>query len=330
MKKIVLLFNLIATFLFSFSSLNFQSDSIIKTTPLVQQSCNALDSVVTITTANKLLKASGVIIDNDNDYVYIATSYSFFKTTYKYEIVFNDYTREKAEIAGYSKEDEVLILKVFNPKANYCVANKSMSSYLDLNENLYILGKHNYADAMADATVSLIGVCKNCYEETYKTYFYTVLQTDISDSLIGAGAFDENGALMGIVTGRDTKFKMSVQMLDITKLSAIAFNVINYGKYEKNYIKYNLLDVNSLTNYEKYLYSLDEGITSGVLVSSIHYLNYIIGGLNQGMVILRVNDVSVDNCYELDNELSRYKKGARINLLVKTLNNKHKIYRIKL
>lgn len=330
MKKIVLLFNLIATFLFSFSFLNIEEKPLIEASVLSQTSCDVFDSVVTVTTVNKLIEGSGVIIDSDNEAIYIATSYEYFKDTYKYEIVFNDYTREKASVVGHSKEDQVLLLKVYNSTANYCVANRAKSSYLDLNEELYVLGKNNFHSALANAIVSSIGVCRNCQEETYKTYFYTVLQSDVSSSLIGGGAFDKNGALMGLVTGFDKRFKMSVQMLDITKLYAICFNLINYGKYEKNYIKYNLLDVNSLTNHEKYLYSLDEGITSGVLVSSIHYLNYIIGGMNQGMVILKVNDVSVDNCYELDNELSRYKKGARVDLLVKTLSNKTKVYRIKL
>ena len=95
-------------------------------------------------------------------------------------------------------------------------------------------------------------------------------------------------------------------------------------------IKYNLLDVNSLTNHEKYLYSLDEGITNGVLVSSVHYLNYIIGGLNQGMVILKVNNVKVDNKYELDNELGKYLKGSKVTILIKTIHNTYRNYRIKL
>lgn len=332
MKKIVLMFNLFATLLFSFSfPLNdYSKNNKISATLMNDKECKTNDSVVTITTANNLISVSGVIIDEDENYVYIATSYANYNQAYHYEIVLNDYTRAKAFVVGYTKEDEVLLLKSKVDKYSYCVANISKSEYIDLYEFVDIRGKANYKDAVANGEVTLVGVCRNCQEETYRNYYYTLITGEVDNYLIGAGVFDKTGGLLGIVLGREDKFKLGIRMLDITKLYSICYNLINYGKYEKNYIKYNLLDVNSLTNYQKYLYSLDEGVTRGVLVGSIHYLNYIIGGLNQGMIILSVNNVKVDNCYELDNELSKYIKGSVVSIKARTITNSYKTYRIKL
>ena len=331
MKKIVLLVNLFLTLLFSFSvPVQEIENNRIVASPINNAICSLEDTLVNITTTNNLINVSGFIIDKDQNSIYIATSYKHYKQSYHYEVVFNDYSRAKAQVVGYAKEDKVLILKVHKKDNVYCQVTLSKSEYLDNVEEVNIFGKANYKTVMADAIVSSIGVCKNCTEETFKNYYYSVLQGDVPSYLIGAGVYDKKGALLGIVIETDKNTKMGVRMLDVNKLYSISYNLINFGKYEKNYIKYNLLDVNSLTNKEKYLYSLDEGMTSGVLVSSIHYLNYIKGGLNLGMVILKVNDVFVDSKYELDNELSKYLDNSEVKILVKKTNGSYKTYRVKL
>lgn len=293
------------------------------------ESCTSKDSIVNITNATNLINASGVIIYQQKNKIYVATSYQNYNQHYNYEIIFNDYSRYKATIKGVSKEDEVLLLEV-ETNQNYCVAKLSNSKFIDQGEIVDIFGNYNYQLIYATTHINAIGVCKNCNEETYKYYYYTLLTIDIPDYFNGAGVFDKSGQLLGMITNKVDNYNYGVSMLDINKLYAITYNLIKYEKYEKNYIKYNLLNVYSLTNYEKYLYSLDEELASGVLVSSIHYLNYIFGGLNQGMVILKVNGVDIKNMYELDNELARYEDGSTIKLTVRKITGREKTYKIKL
>lgn len=331
MKKIALMFNVLVTFLFSFSAYNFNQEE-VKTNLLINETnCNnKYDGVVNITTKNNLISVSGIIILIEDNQIYIATSYKNYKDTYNYEVIFNDYSRYEASVVGIAKEDEILILEVKVTNNNYCSVSLSKSEFIDKGERVDIIGAYKYSQTHAQAYINGVGLCKNCNEETYKNYFYSLLSVDISNDFIGAGVFNKKGQLLGIVTNKVEKYNMGVSMLDVNKLYAITYNLINYQEYRKNYIKYNLLDVNSLTKEEKYLYSLDEGLTNGILVSSIHYLNYIFGGLNQGMVILSVNGVTVDNRYELDNELSKYKDGSYVLVKVRTITNSYKTYRIKL
>lgn len=326
MTKIVLVFSLLLTFLFSFNNIE---DEKIETNLLnANIECEKFDSIVNITTTNNLINVSGFIVNKSSSYVYIATSSLNYNTGYNYEVIFHDYSRLKASVVGVANEDEIMVLKV-ETNNNYCAVNYSRSELIDKLEEVEIIGSYKYNIVLAKANINEIGICKNCKEDTYKNYYHSLLSVDIEDYFLGAGVFDKKGQLLGIVTSKLEKYNMGISMLDVNKLVVITYSLINEKKYEKNYIKYNLLNVNSLTNYEKYLYSLDEGLTNGVLVSSVHYLNYIIGGLNQGMVIHEINGIKVDNKYELDNELAKYKKGTKVPIKVKTITNKDKIYRVK-
>ena len=329
MIKIVLVCNLLLSLLFSFSSSKTQEVDNVQLLNNVNEECDVYDTLVNITTKNNLINVSGIIITKTSNSVYIATSYKNYNKGYNYEIVFSDYSRYEASVVGVAIEDEILILKVETTQ-NYCVVNYSRSELIDKGEQVEIWGKYLYNVVGASASVDEVGVCKNCQEETYKRYYFSRLSIELEDYFLGAGVFDKRGQLLGMITYKTDRYDDAVSLLDVNKLVNISFNIINTGKYEKNYIKYNLLNVNSLTNEQKYLYSLDKDMTQGVLVSSIHYLNYFIGGLNQGMIILEVEGIKVKDHYELDSELAKYKKGSKVELKIRLISGRDKIYRVKI
>ncbi len=329
MRKIVLVFSLLVSFLFSFSyNSTSQDSSRVELLSVENNNCGKYDSIVNITTTNNSINVSGFIVHSDINYTYIATSSFHYEKEYNYEIIFSDYSRHKAIVQGVANDEGIMVLRVDNPKR--CSVRFSKSALLDKLERVDLLGMYNYQFIFAEAYVNATGLCKNCKDETYKKYYYTLLNADINNEFIGTGVFDKAGQLVGMVTSKSEKYILGVNMLDVDKIYVVTYHLIEEGKYDKNYIKYNLLDVNSLTKYEKYLYSLDEDLTDGVLISSIHYLNYFTGGLNQGMVIVKVNNISVKNCYELDKEFSKYKKGSKVELTVRKISGHYKVYRVKL
>ena len=317
MKKIILVFSILVSFLFSFSN---KTDLDIKKEKVFllnnkEDNCNVEEAIVNITTTNNLINVSGFIVYSDLNNVYIATSYKNYNKGYNYEVVLNDYSRKKASVVGYALKDEVLLLKIEKENKQYCSVKFSKSEYMNVSETVTIIGKENYQTTIINTTINSIGLCKNCSEDTYKKYYHTLLSVVISDNLFGAGVFDQKNQLLGIVINKFDKFKDGISVLDVNKLKTICYDLINEGKYNKNYIKYNLLDVNSLTNHEKYLYSLDEGVTSGVLVSSIHYLNYIKGGLNQG-ALAELFNISPGRAYYMIKSAKSY----HLNTIKENLN----------
>jgi len=74
---------------------------------------------------------------------------------------------------------------------------------------------------------------------------------------------------------------------------------------------------------------VNKNVSYGVVITTFKPFNYVFGGLNQGMVIQAVNSVVVKNSYELDNQLSRYKKGDTVCLSVIKKNGKTAYYYVK-
>lgn len=292
--------------------------------------CFKQDTVVTVIDITSGEKISGVTIYKENENFYVATSYSIYNSKHIYEIVFNDYNRYRATIVGSSKEDEIFILKCVAKERSYCIANTTGNLKSYTGEKVSIYGKYNYDTTTLDTYINNVGVCKNCGEETYKNYFYSRLTIQIDDSYLGAGIYNLNDQLVGIVTNYLNDYKWGVSFVDSNRVLDMLTKYIQEGKYDKNYIKYNLLDVSELTEKEKYLYSISEDINVGVLVTSLHYINYFTFGLNQGMVILQVNDVSVKNIFDFDYEISKYEKGSYLDLKVKTIVGLYRTIKVKI
>ena len=96
-----------------------------------------------------------------------------------------------------------------------------------------------------------------------------------------------------------------------------------------NYIKYNLVDYNGLGYGKKESYGVNKSVSSGVVVKTFKPLNYIFGGLNQGMVIVAINGIEIKNSYELDKQLIRYEKNDNVCLKVIKKNGKVAFYHTK-
>ena len=91
-----------------------------------------------------------------------------------------------------------------------------------------------------------------------------------------------------------------------------------------------MLNVSELTQREKYLYSVSDEVSRGVVVTSLHYINYFTFGLNQGMVILAVNGVEINDTFDFDYEISKYKKGSYLDLKVRTIVGLYRTIKVKI
>ena len=178
--------------------------------------------------------------------------------------------------------------------------------------------------------INTVGICKICGEETYKNYFYSRLSVGIDENFLGAGIYNLNNQLVGIVTNYLEDYKWGVSFIDSNRALDVLTKYLYKGKYNKNYIKYNLLNVSELTEKEKYLYSISEGINTGVLISSLHYVNYFTLGLNQGMIILEVNGEKINNVFDFDYEISKYEKGSYLDLKVRTIVGLYRTIKVKI
>ena len=336
MKKVLIaLCSLIMCFLITCTSplITITTDTYLLTSDDVimpRAICSSRDSIVSILDTGGNVSASGVTIYKSGNEYYIATTYTIYNPEYVYEIVFGDYARYEASVLGYSEHDGVLIFKTIVREKNYCIANTSGNLKTYVGDKVDVFAKDNFQDAYAQTYVNVVGVCKNCGEETYKNYFYSRITLEMEENFLGAGIFNLNGKFVGMTSYYLEDYKYGIAFIDSNRILDIITKFVHTGKYEKNYIKYNLLNVYDLTEREKYLYSVSDEVSRGVLVSSLHYVNYFTLGLNQGMVILSVNGQDIDDVFEFDYEISKYKKGSYLDLKVRTIVGLYRTIKVKI
>jgi S1-C subfamily serine protease len=170
------------------------------------------------------------------------------------------------------------------------------------------------SDFKIPTTLSQIGdvASRNGYIETYKS----TINLEWSVILNGSGVFDQLNRLIGVVSGMPKGFNGASYIVNSNKLLKIIDSILKSGKYSLNYIKYNLEDYNNLPNFLKKSYGVNKNVNNGVVITVFKPLNYLFGGLNQGMVITAVNGVNVSSKYDLDRQLDRYPKESNVCLSV--------------
>ena len=157
-----------------------------------------------------------------------------------------------------------------------------------------------------------------------------MIDIDGDEKLKGTGIYDELNRLIGMITDYDKSFEGSSYIVESNKILKIADSIVKTGKYRINYIKYNLEDYSRLSSSLKKSYGVNKSVKQGVVITTFKPLNYLFGGLNQGMVIVAVNGVNINNKYELDAQLSRYEKEDNVCLKVIKKNGKEAFYHIEI
>lgn len=321
MKKLLLIFSLIIPFCFNGATI-VKSEAVDIAS---EKNCDKpQNSVVRIVDNHDAFKGNGVIYKIESLYTYILTSYDVVKDFYNYKIMYEDGNIQKFNVVGYDEYNQIAVLKTNNRQNTepVCIAN---TNYIHKGQLVFGYGYHNiYSSAYVKGIINEIGI--NYTRQSYINTFKSVVQIKNDGSLNGMGVFDELGRLIGLITGYESRLEGSSYIVETNKLIKIADSIVKYGKYRLNYIKYSLEDYSNLKSSQKKSYGVSDVASSGVVVTTFKPWNYVFGGLNQGMVIVAVNGVEVNNIYELDKQLTRYDKNDNVCLKVIKKNGKIDFY----
>lgn len=325
MKKLLLIFSLIIPLCFS-------STTIIKSQAVEEFSENtncedSKNSIVRIVDKYDIFKSNGFVYRIDELYTYILTTYDIVSNFNNYKVIYEDGYTQNVSLLGYDEYNQVAVLKTSNKQNinSVCLANTNHIykgqlvvgyGYYNNSNNVYVKG-----------IINQIGM--NYTRESYINTFRSIVQIKNDGKLNGMGVFDELGRLIGMITGYDSKLEGSSYIVESNKLRKIADSIVKDGKYRINYIKYSLEDYSNLKSALKKSYGVSSIASSGVVITTFKPWNYVFGGLNQGMVIVAVNGVEVNNIYELDKQLTRYDKNDNVCLKVIKKNGKIDFYYVK-
>lgn len=292
-----------------------------------EEGCDSsYNTSVRLVDKNNVFVGNGVVYNEDSNYTYIVTSTNFVKDSYG--VIFFNNLSFKSSLVGIDEVNGIAVLKT--EKVDYvdkvCLAN---TNYISKGDISYLDG---YLDKNIEYfSVSYLSSIGSLFSSRNNVNVYkNVLSHGHVSNLLGIGVYDYYGRLVGIVSNQSEEKYNEMYFVETNRLIKIVDSIVKTGIYQVNYIKYNIVDYSSLNNDLKKNYGVSEKVNRGVVVASFKPLKYVFGGLNQGMTIVAVNGVDVDNSYELDKQLLRYKKGSKVCLKVIKKNGLTSYYVVKI
>jgi serine protease Do len=156
------------------------------------------------------------------------------------------------------------------------------------------------------------------------------LQTDaaVNPGNSGGPLINTNGQLIGInsaiasPTGYYNGYSYAIPV-DIVK--KVINDLIKYGSVQRGFLGAMFIDAGRLTDAEKKKENIPENI-DGIYITDLTKDGAALqAGIKKGDVIKRINDVSINSGSELQEQLSNYKPGDKVNVTVDRNGTQHTI-----
>lgn len=324
MKKLLIVFSLFISLLIN--DTNISASRALENE--VSRDCgDSSNEIVAISNSYGAFIGNGFVYKVDGDRAYIVSSNNINLSDKRNKIIYRNGVSEDITLIIRDSYNGIVVMeaKKNDSVKGICLAN---SYYSMPGQLLLVKGYSGFNNTyIENAYFMKKGVIY--YSKDYVTIYKDIIQLKYESYKEGMVVIDELGNLIGMICGNDSKLSNSSFVTETNKLTKIVDSIVKTGNYKTNYIKYNLVDYSRLDESSLNNYKVNKNVNYGVVITTFKPFNYLFGGLNQGMVIQSVNSIKVENMYELDNQLFRYKKDDTICLGVVKKNGKTAYYYVK-
>ena len=287
---------------------------------------------------------SGVIISQDDNYVYIVTnnhvvsaedtsssSYYYFSATTSVSsitVTFDDDSTYDAVLRGTDEEHDLAVIAVSiddmsdSTLDNIKIATIGNSDEVRLGQTAIAIGNAlGYGKSVTQGIISALG-----REVTFSDgYTRTLMQTDaaINPGNSGGGLFNENGELIGINSAKysDTDVEGVGYAIPISDVTDMIIDLINYvPREELDSADQGFLGVGGqdITNELSSYY----GMPTGVYVTSVVEDSAAeAAGIQTKDIITKVNGQTVSTREELTSTIKTYAVGETVTITIQRLEN---------
>jgi serine protease Do len=259
---------------------------------------------------------SGVIISEDG---YIVTNNHVIAGSDKIEVILNDRRTYDAEVIGADASTDVALLKIkekglpFLPYGN--------SDAVKVGEWALAVGNpFNLNSTVTAGIISAKG--RNNILNGNKRPIESFIQTDaaVNPGNSGGALVNTEGELIGIntaIASNNGAYQGYSFAVPVNIVKKVVSDMVEFGTVQRAYIGVSIQDIDAKFATDKSLKQLTgiyvNGITSGGSAED--------AGIKEGDVITSIQDVPVNSVSELQEQISRYRPGDKINVLV-TRNDK--------
>lgn len=268
---------------------------------------------------------SGIIVSEDDDYLYIATNNHVVADSDELTVQFDDDSVVKAEIRGTDPDDDLAVVRVKKADlgkdtySNIKIATIGDSESVAVGSPAIAIGNAlGYGQSVTTGIVSALNRTVTTQDsQTGETVTNNkLIQTDaaINPGNSGGALLNENGEVIGInsVKYSSTEVEGIGYAIPMSVAKPIIESLIQDGKYTNEnqaYLGIKGGDVSS----EMVAY----GFPQGVYVSSVSAGSGAANaGLQEGDIITAVDSTKISSMTELQSALKSYKAGDKVTLTV--------------
>ncbi len=267
---------------------------------------------------------SGVIISQDG---YIVTNNHVIDNADKIEITLNDKRTYTAELIGKDPTTDLALLKI--KETNLPFMNYGNSDNVKVGEWVLAVGNpFNLTSTVTAGIISAKARNINALENDPSNGINSVesyLQTDaaVNPGNSGGALVNTKGELIGINsaiasnTGSYTGYSFAIPVNMARKVVA---DLLEFGEVQRGFIGVSIRDLDAKLAKEKNINQL-----KGVYVNALTEGGSAeIAGIKDGDIITKIGDMDVNNVPELQEQVSRYRPGDKVNVTIKR-NNEEKV-----
>jgi Do/DeqQ family serine protease len=255
---------------------------------------------------------SGVIITTDG---YIVTNNHVIDNATNIEVTLNDNRTYKAVIVGTDPSTDISLLKIEAEDLPYMRYGNSD----DLKIGEWVLAVGNPFNLTSTVTAGIVSAKSRSINilanERGTLGIESFIQTDaaVNPGNSGGALVNTKGELIGIntaiasQTGSYSGYSFAVPVSIVSKVVA---DLMEFGKVQRGILGINIRNVDSQLSEE-----LDLKVSQGVYVANvIESSGAEEAGIEEGDVIISVNNEDVKKVSELQEKISRFRPGDKVNV----------------
>ncbi len=254
---------------------------------------------------------SGVIISDDG---YIVTNNHVVAGADKIEVTLNDKRVFQAEVIGTDASTDIALLKIDEKSLPVLIYGNS--DEVKIGE--WVLAVGNPFNLNSTVTAGIISAKgRNNILDNSKRPIESFIQTDaaVNPGNSGGALVNTEGELIGIntaIASNNGAYQGYSFAIPVNIVKKIVSDLVEFGAVQRAYMGVNIQDIDAKFASEKNISRL-----KGVYVSGLSEGGSAQdAGIETGDVITRIQDVSISSVSELQEQLSRYRPGDKINVNV--------------
>jgi serine protease Do len=267
---------------------------------------------------------SGVIISEDG---YIVTNNHVIQGMDEIEVVLNDKRSFTAEIIGTDQSTDLALLKI--DAKNLLPLGFGNSDALKLGEWVLAVGNpYNLTSTVTAGIVSAKARNINILQDQFPLESFIQTDAAVNPGNSGGALVNTYGELVGINTaiasrtGAYTGYSFAIPVSIVTKFVT---DIKEFGKVQRAVLGVTIEDITQELAKEKKLGSLEgvyiNGVRDGGAAKD--------AGIQEGDIILSVNEFPTNTASALQEQVSRYRPGDKVKVIIKR-DNKEKPFTVTL